>query len=219
MVKYITSPIAFLFIALSWKCASHPLPALDSATTPYHVGVYTNGVHLSFLFPTKSCQSWFQYVSPRNYDTNRVKYLLFGWGDYQFYQETPTWDDFNLLTGLEALFYSSRSVVHVTGIEGEFKGANYIKIALNKEECMNLSTYVLKSFKNSNSALLDPLSSGYTEVDFFYDSSLHYSALNTCNNWVASGFEELGFSLPFWSGLSGPVFRALEKSERTIKAK
>jgi len=50
----------------------------------------TNGVHLDILIPIENINSF--VLSDLKYNKNE-KYLSFGWGDENFYINTPTWGD------------------------------------------------------------------------------------------------------------------------------
>jgi len=73
--------------------------------------VSSNGVHLDIILPLENIDSEFlrKLEIP-----SQTEYISFGWGDKQFYVNTPEWKDLTFKTAFTALFLKSESAMHVT---------------------------------------------------------------------------------------------------------
>lgn len=155
----------------------------------------TNGVHLDVVMPKK------------NIDTELLKgikttetehYLSFGWGEENFYLNTPTWNDLTISTAFKALFLNSSTLVHITRYQQ--KQSVWVEIKITETELQHLNTYLQNTFKvdkNGNKILLQ--NKGYTAIDDFYTAEGNYTCLNTCNSWVNTGFKQSGIKCCYWT--------------------
>ena len=89
---------------------AHP----DFSTTPENLNcvsekevfISTNGIHLDIIVPRKNLTKGLQQELEIS---ESVEYISFGWGDREFYLETPTWNDFKLSTAVKAIFLISET--------------------------------------------------------------------------------------------------------------
>src|SRR3546814_4295772 len=70
--------------------------------------VYSNGVHTGIVVPTANkVKDWRSLVRPNDLSDPRYAedHLLFGWGERNFYLQTPSWSDLDLSVAARALIY------------------------------------------------------------------------------------------------------------------
>ena len=155
----------------------------------------SNGVHLNIIIP----QSNIETVLKNGLElAEGEKYLSFGWGDENFYLNTPTWSDLTFGNAFSALFLNSSSLIHLTRYR--YKRESWIKISLSEKELEKLNNYISESFKRDfkgNKIILP--NSGYSTNDNFYKGIGSYSFFKTCNTWVNSGFKESGLKACLWT--------------------
>ena len=108
----------------------------------------TNGVHLNIVIPKDNINRTLLAGLQGNEDE---KYLSFGWGDKNFYLNTPKWSDLTLKNVFRALFLKSSTLMHVKRYKN--KQDNWIKIHLNKSQLNKLNTFLQNSFKTNNNIL------------------------------------------------------------------
>ena len=70
----------------------------------------SNGVHLNIIIHQNDLE-----IELKNglEFTEHEEYLSFGWGDENFYLNTPTWDDLTFGNAFSALFLNSTSLIHL----------------------------------------------------------------------------------------------------------
>jgi len=155
----------------------------------------SNGVHLNIIIHQNDLDIELKYgLDCTKYD----QYFSFGWGDENFYLNTPTWDDLTFGNAFSALFLNSTSLIHFNRYSNIRK--SWIKVSLSEAELKKLNLYILESFEkdfNGNKIILP--NSGYSTNDDFYRAKGSYSFFKTCNTWVNSGFKESGLKACLWT--------------------
>lgn len=187
-------PISYLIISLILSAIT-----INSKTSHKELSksIYltTNGVHLDIILPKKNIDS--MLLSGIKYD-NTDNYLSFGWGDKNFYINTPTWGDLTFNNALKAMFLKSSTLMHVTRYKQ--KHSDWIEIKVNEIELQKLNTYLLNTFEKDEKEMKIILKNkGYSSKDDFYKSKGSYSCFKTCNSWVNTGFKESGLKSCLWT--------------------
>lgn len=155
----------------------------------------TNGVHLDMIIPIENVDS---LVLPGIKHDRNEKYLSFGWGDENFYINTPTWGDLTLKNAFNAMFLKSSTLMHVTRYKQ--KRSDWVEIKVNESELKKLNNYLLNTFEtNENGMKIILKNQGYSSIDDFYKSKGSYSCFKTCNSWVNIGFKESGLKSCLWT--------------------
>ncbi len=173
--------------------------------------VSTNGVHTNIILPAKTNNfDWNRYLS-LNED---YQYLAFGWGDKEFYLNTPTWGDLKLTTAFKAAFLPTKTIMQVHGYYQKPKESKrVVKIVLNEEQFQKLNIYVAQSFNqnNKNQAIEIKPNSKYQFKEKFYPAKGTYSIFKTCNNWVNKGLKQAGIETALWAPFDKSVMYHLRK--------
>tara|TARA_R110002049_G_scaffold277470_2_gene455963 strand:- start:19 stop:666 length:648 start_codon:yes stop_codon:yes gene_type:complete len=155
----------------------------------------TNGVHLDIVIPIENVDSLL--LSGIKHNRNE-KYLSFGWGDENFYINTPTWGDLTFSNAFKAMFWKSSTLMHVTRYNR--KRSDWIEIKINESELQKLNSYLFNTFEtNENGMKIILENKGYSSIDDFYKSKGSYSCFKTCNSWVNIGFKESGLKSCLWT--------------------
>lgn len=202
----------FLFIPVTYLIVSLILSAIPierkAANTIADQSIFlsTNGVHLDIVIPKKDLNSALLFGIKHN---NIENYLSFGWGDENFYINTPTWGDLTFNNAFSALFLKSETLMHVTRYEQ--KRADWVEVKISAAELQKLNTYLLNTFKTNEKGMKIILKNqGYSTMDDFYEAKGSYSCFNTCNSWVNTGFKESGLKSCLWTPFD---FELLNKHE------
>ena len=155
----------------------------------------TNGVHLDIVIAIENVNS--SALSDIKFNQNE-KYLSFGWGDENFYINTPTWGDLTFKNAFSAIFMKSSTLMHITRYKQ--KHSDWIEIKVNESELKKLNNYLFKTFEtNENGMKIILENQGYSSIDNFYKSKGSYSCFKTCNSWVNIGFKESGLKSCLWT--------------------
>ncbi len=154
----------------------------------------TNGIHLDIIIPVSAVDN--NLIS--GLKIKDEKYLSFGWGDKNFYLNTPKWSDLTLKNTISALFLNSSTLIHLT--KYSVKNPKWTVVNLSEKQLAELNKYILKSFKldeAGNKMILE--NKGYFFNDDFYKATGSYSCIKTCNSWVNSAFKMSGLKSCYWT--------------------
>lgn len=147
--------------------------------------VQTNGVHTGIVLPD-----------------GPGRWRAFGWGDRDFYLNTPTWADVRPSTVVAALAGSGQTLVHVDRL-GPFRpDENWRPLRLRPAEYARLRTTIAATLMPGGRAI-----PGYGPDDSFYPARGHYSAFVTCNVWVSRGLASAGVRTGLWTPFESDVMR------------
>ncbi|WP_196888527.1 DUF2459 domain-containing protein [Aureivirga sp. CE67] len=174
-----------------------------------YIFLTTNGVHLDIVLPVSE-------MSPNLRDglhfSNNSKFIAFGWGDKDFYLNTPSWEDLTFKNAMKALFYKSETLMHLT--EFYRQESDWVKIEISDAQLKKMNTYLENSFQRENSEKVLLKGKGYSYDDQFYKANGSYSCFKTCNSWVNSAFKYSDLKHCFWTPYS---FRLMDLySQETI---
>ena len=157
--------------------------------------ISTNGVHLNIIIPKNKLNEKLEKGLKSN---NQESFISFGWGDRDFYLNTPTWRDLTFKNATKALFYTGSTLIHVTRYNKIQE--DWIPINVSENQLKKLNNYIIQSFKydvNGDVKLLK--NKGYGYNDDFYEAIGSYSCLKTCNTWVNSALKESDLKSCLWT--------------------
>jgi uncharacterized protein (TIGR02117 family) len=198
-ISYFVLSLFFTFITIDRK--------VENTISDKTIFISTNGVHLDIVLPKESIDSTLLYGLHLK---GNEKYLSFGWGDENFYLNTPTWGDLTFKNAFSAMFLGSPTLMHITRHNG--KASDWVEIKINDSELKNLTNYIHKTFKtNENGMKIIVENKGYSAMDDFYKANGSYSCLKTCNSWVNKGFKESGLKSCFWTPFDFGLLNKYEK--------
>jgi len=159
------------------------------------ISISTNGVHLDIVLPV-------EYVHPELLEKLNIlkgtKYVSFGWGDQEFYINTPTWADLTFPIAFNALFLKSKTVMHVTCYQSSYQSWRRLDLCNSQLDLLN--QYIESSFtKKENGNLIKLDVKGYYKSDSFFEAQGSFFFYRTCNIWVNKALKKIGVSTSIWS--------------------
>lgn len=166
--------------------------------------VESNGVHVGIVMPKLAGGvDWRPLVPAAHLRDPRYAgydHVGFGWGDAEFYLNTPTWWDVRPGTVLRAATGSNRTVMHVAHLPAPKPGADVRAIMLTEPQYRRLADHIRAHF-----AARPAHHAGYGPNDVFYAADGHYSALRTCNAWVGDALRHAGVRIGAWTPFPATV--------------
>ena len=138
--------------------------------------VRTNGIHTWIMMPkVNAIMDWRPYVPPehlRDARYGRGNYIAVGYGNRDFYLETPTWGDLELHTAISALAGRGPSLLHVEH-EHEPRASEWQRpITLRPDEYRRLAAFIRARFRLGPDGRTKPLiGRGYNDWDMFYEAN------------------------------------------------
>jgi uncharacterized protein (TIGR02117 family) len=170
--------------------------------------IASNGVHLDLIVSR-------HYLTPKLLNSlelpNGVNYIAFGWGDKEFYINTPGWSDLKFRTTFKALFLDSESAIHITWISQKYP--RWTAVPMCDIQLQLLIDYLNQTFKKDPAnKILEIEASGYSEYDKFYQAKGNFSFIQTCNNWVNEGLKAAKVKTSIWSPFDKGVLYQVKKN-------
>ena len=192
-------PAAYMLAALVGSLApvnrgwSEP----DDGTTIY---LADNGVHADIIMPARAQGlDWREFVEPAETGTlfeTAPEWVAFGSGEQRVYLETPTWWDLTPGAVWSALT-GGRRVIHVGWVLDPSYAVREIR--LRPEEYRRLWAAIRADFtRGPDGGPIRVDHPGYGCCDAFYWSGGRFSALSTCNTWVADKLRLAGVETSLW---------------------
>ena len=176
--------------------------------------VRTNGVHTWLMLP-KSAQGvdWRPLADPRHLKDPRYgggNYLAFGFGNRDFYLNTPTWSDLTLSTTLAAAFGRGPALMHVEHDHDPQPNEYQRAIVLRPHEYRRLAAFIRRSFASDATGRPIPvLGRGYGPADTFYEGRGRYNMARTCNEWTGEALREAGVRTGIWTPFADSIMHRL----------
>lgn len=195
-------PLAYLLVALTGMLI--PVNS-DFQETNDGIEIYlqTSGVHTDIVVPLKNeLKNWEEDISLQHSLSGApgAKYISFGWGDLEFYRNTPLWKDLTLKTGFRALFLKSPAALHLEFSEEPPSGEKVIRLRLNPNQYMQLTAFLEDSFEFDTDGNVQPIRDlHYTRRDAFYKAKGSLNLFKTCNTWTNNALKTAGLKACLWT--------------------
>ena len=199
-----------LFAFLLGKIESSQLHS--KKTKPNIALILSNGVHTDIVMPVKNqFVNWKYYfpVANTRAKLDHNKWISFGWGDKEFYLNTPTWSDLTISTALRSATGLSSSALHVTYRDSiNTDSTNCVKLYLSNSEYENLRDFIFKYFQKSknNKAKYILTDAVYGDNDAFYESNGTYHLFYTCNTWTNDALKSCNQKACVWTPFEFSIF-------------
>ena len=153
----------------------------------------SNGTHVDVVMPLKNnIFDWTQTVSPADsgLGDSGTEYIGLGWGERNFYLNTPSWGDLTVPTALRALSGFNRTLIHATYYPSEpAENENTVRFSASPEQYRRVA--VAGAHYHSN--------------DAFYEAEGRYHLFNTCNTWLNGKLTRSGMKGVVWTPFAGPL--------------
>jgi uncharacterized protein (TIGR02117 family) len=210
----LTFPLAFIIAAailglvpanLSWREAERGVTIL----------VRTNGVHTWIVMPKVTpVIDWRPYSPPEHLRDPRWgagDHIAVGYGNREFYLNTPTWGDLSFKTAFLAFFGNGRTLLHVEHDHQPRPEEWQRPIVLTVEEYRRLADYISARFqRDANGRTIPVLGRGYGPADMFYEANGGYSFVLTCNEWTGRALRASGVRMGLWTPLEQSIMWRLD---------
>jgi uncharacterized protein (TIGR02117 family) len=177
--------------------------------------VRTNGVHTWIVMPKVSEQmDWRPYARSehlRDPQWGNADHVAIGYGNREFYLNTPSWGDLSVRTAAAAMFGSGPSLLHVEHVHRPGPEDWQRPIRITPPQYARLAGFIQRRFR------LDPvgrpipvLGRGYAANDMFYEANGGYSAVLTCNEWTGRALRQAGIRTGLWTPFSQSIMWRLD---------
>ncbi|MBC5773788.1 TIGR02117 family protein [Pontibacter sp. KCTC 32443] len=178
-----------------------------------HIEIFitSNGIHTDLVLPVATPYiDWRDKISLQHFAgaNNNFTHIGFGWGDREFYMQTPEWSDLTIEVALSAMFWPSASAMHVEYIPKPLIPNKHQRpIKVTPEQYKKLVAYISDSFQRRGEYFIIIPGKGYTSTDNFYEAKELFYFPKNCNNWVNGGLKAAGLKAAFFAPFPYAVMR------------
>ena len=179
-----------------------PIQGEEPEAVGVQIFVVSNGVHTDICLPvSNSLQNWHQtFDVDAVFPGRTVRYLCFGWGDLNFFVNTPTWADLTPKTALKALLWPSQTAIHLTAWSQEPDvHTRCRRLFLSEEQYLRLCSFLASQIALDDNGRPIPVGQGYSGSDAFFLANGSYHLFRTCNEWTSEGLREAGVQTALWA--------------------
>ncbi|MFS2099088.1 TIGR02117 family protein [Variovorax sp. Varisp85] len=180
-----------------WPANARPA---DDAPGDVQAWVLSNGVHTDYVFPIRSATiDWLQVFPLKDFRAPPpdAEFIAIGWGDREFYLNTPTWGDLTAARAFGALSGGNRALMHVGYLRREQLARGAYSLPLSHAQYAQLVGYVRAALPSGHAS---PIAGAhYGDDDAFYEAEGGYHLFETCNTWTGRGLRQAGVTVSRWT--------------------
>lgn len=166
----------------------------------WHAGLVVESEHLSDAFPEHE-------------EMPEAAYLKVGWGDDKYYPDP----DPSFFVLLRAIFWPSRSVLHVVGMDvpvsDYFSGADVVTLHLSREGMDELTDFIAHYFRRGDDGRPIYHTYGRYGNSAFFKAKGRYYIPKTSNVWTARALRSAGVPItPLYAPTARNVMRQASRA-------
>ncbi len=198
-------PIA-CWLGLAWLLGSIPANRVlpESHSDMIEIALVSNGWHVDLVLPIQAGDIDWRQDFPAT-DTRLgapLPFIALGWGDRDFYLETPRLRDLKARTALNALLGRGPAVMHVAHLPAIPSGEGTRRLRMDQKTYRTLAERLQASLqRNDGGKTILIAGQSFGNADAFYEAKGHYSPITTCNEWLAAHLRAAGLPAGLWSPL------------------
>jgi uncharacterized protein (TIGR02117 family) len=202
---------SFLILILSLILGSLLPRRLGDRAQPcdYKVCVSNLGIHSDIIVPVQNqLFDWRKYLSLKDIgktDNPDYRYLAFGWGEQDFYMNSPSRIDLKISGAFKALFWPNAAVMRVEGYQKLPKHLDIKCFGVSKTGYLNLVNFIQDTFKTDGQNRKNRLGYGISPNVSYFAANGIYSLVRNCNSWTAEGLDIAGVNTPIFPSYSGAI--------------
>jgi uncharacterized protein (TIGR02117 family) len=197
--------VAFLMSA--WIGSSLPRnPDWTEPADGVEIMVGDNGIHTELVLPLVTPdKDWREDFPAAHVPAANAAYthVAVGWGEREFYLNTPTWREFRLSTAIRAMI-GGDPLIHVAHYIRPAPGPDNRPLRITREQYRRLVARIEASLAPEAER---PRYPGYDVHDVFYTAQGRYNWRKTCNQWTSDTLAAAGVKVGRWTPLAGGVMK------------
>ena len=175
----------------------------------------TNGVHTWIVVPkTNPIMDWRPYLPAGHLADPRygaADHVAFGYGNREFYLNTPTWADLSPRTAALALFGSGPTLLHVEHDHQPRADGDTRALRITPAQYSRLADYIRARFQlDAEGRTIPVLGRGYGRWDAFYEANGGYSFVMNCNEWTGRALRHARVRTGLWTPLEQSIMWRLD---------
>lgn len=186
---------------------------LQSGACTSQVYVSGGAFHTNIIVPVHNQHfDWRNHLPLHEFgNVASYRYLKFGWGDRDFYMNTPSWAEMRLTSALDALLSPGAAAMHVEA-SVSFPHESQVEVKCLQLDAVNyqkLMEFIDQSFEVNPQGKKIKIGDTNLRDRSFFAGRGKYSILRTCNSWTAEGLRVANINTPLWGGLAPAIMHHL----------
>ena len=179
--------------------------------------LHSNGAHADIVMPlTDPAFNWRTAAPPEHTTGGKngaaYRHIAIGWGERNFYLNTPRWRDLTAATALRALSGANQTLIHTVYYTAPpAEGEHTVRFTVSRRQYRRLAENLAAHFKRQNGRTLPVATAHYTADDAFYEAEGRYHLFNTCNSWLNRRLAESGLRSVVWTPFAAPLLDAYRR--------
>jgi len=177
--------------------------------------VLSNGIHTWIVMPkVNPDMDWRPYAQPghlRDPRWGNADHVAIGYGNRDFYLNTPTWGDLTVRRAFSAFFGGGPTLLHVIHVDHPRPDPDQRPIRISHDQYRRLARFIQGRFHLDAGGRPIPLiGRGYGPDDIFYEANGGYSFILTCNEWTGRALRQAGVRTGLWTPLNQSIMWRLD---------
>ncbi len=177
--------------------------------------IQSNGVHTWIVMPKVNEEmDWRPYSRGEHLRDPRwgnADHIAVGYGNREFYLNTPTWGDLSFRRAAGAFFGGGPTLLHVEHIDHPERDPAERPIRITSEQYRRLAGFIQARFRLDPAGRPIPvLGRGYGANDMFYEANGGYSFILTCNEWTGRALRTAGVRTGVWTPFEQSIMWRLD---------
>lgn len=198
-----------LYVGISSALLLWPRATTPGSEATIEILVRTNGVHTDLVLPLlEGRHEWRMVFPPTDAIAPPVNphWIAVGWGDRQFYLNTPQWSDLTWRTAWGALSGQGSTLLHVEFLGARPVGPSVRRWQLTPQQYDELAQYVIDTARRNAGRAVSIPGQHYNRYDAFYEAEGRYHLFRTCNGWTGAGLRRAQVPVSPWTPFDWQVF-------------
>jgi uncharacterized protein (TIGR02117 family) len=177
--------------------------------------IRSNGVHTWIVMPKVNEEmDWRPYARPEHLRDPRwgnADHVAIGYGNRDFYLNTPTWADLSVRTAALALFGRGPTLLHVEHVDHPTPDRWQRPIRITPDQYRRLAGYIQARFRLAPGGRpIALIGRGFGPSDMFYEANGGYSLILTCNEWTGRALRTAGVRTGLWTPFEQSIMWRLD---------
>ena len=218
LIKIVAGIVAIPFVYLLAALVLGAIPVNRGWQQPAEgvtIFVRSNGVHTWIMMPAANdYMDWRPYAPAEHLRDPRwgnANHVAIGYGNRDFYLNTPTWGDLSVRTAAGAIFGIGPALLHVEYHQDPRADAWTRELRVTPDEYRRLVAFIRPRFRlDAQGRTIPVLGRGFGPNDMFYEATGGYSAILTCNEWTARALRAAGVRMGLWTPFAQGIMWRLD---------
>ncbi|MEL7446907.1 MAG: DUF2459 domain-containing protein, partial [Pseudomonadota bacterium] len=182
----------------------------DTPVNPVRIMVATNGVHTELVLPivhrTKDWRETFPSAGEW-INGSAPTHISIGFGEREVFLNTPTLADLDIITAARIAATGGEGLLRVNSLINPGEHKNRRALTIGGAQYQRLVETIESELPDLGSQGFRSYETGTVDTAPYYQSTLRYSILHSCNQWTSDRLSDAGIRTGWLTPFSGGVMK------------